>query len=80
MGCETIEVRNVSDSRGNSSSYSISNQAIKRELLTPDELGSEKFPAHKCIYMLRGVSPFLSEKIDPDKPIKRPKSRLKEQR
>lgn len=80
LGCETIEARSVSDSRGNSSSYSISNQVIKRELLTPDELGSEKFPAHKCIYLLRGVSPFLSEKIDPDKSVKRPKSKLKKKR
>ena len=79
LGSETIETRSTSDSRGTSSSYSISNQTLKRELLTPDELGSEKFPAHKCIYLLRGVSPFLSDKIDPDKPIAKPKSRIKHQ-
>lgn len=77
LGSETIETRSTSDSRGTSSSYSISNQTLKRELLTPDELGSEKFPSHKCIYLLRGVSPFLSDKIDPDKPIAKPKSRIK---
>lgn len=79
LGSETIETRSTSDSRGTSSSYSISNQTLKRELLTPDELGSEKFPGHKCIYLLRGVSPFLSDKIDPDKPIAKPKSRIKHQ-
>lgn len=79
LGSETIETRSTSNSRGTSSSYSISNQTLKRELLTPDELGSEKFPGHKCIYLLRGVSPFLSDKIDPDKPIAKPKSRIKHQ-
>lgn len=77
LGCETIDTRSVSDSRGTSSSYSVNNQTLKRELLTPDELGSEKFPTSRCIYMLRGVSPFLSDKIDPNRPIAKPKSRLK---
>ena len=80
LGCETIETRSVSDSRGTSSSWSVSNQTIKRELLTADELGSEKFPGDKCIYMLRGVSPFFSTKIDPAKHIAKPKSSLRHAR
>jgi type IV secretion system protein VirD4 len=76
LGNETIDTRDISDSRGTSSSYSISVRQSKRELLTPDELGSEKFPTDRCIYMLRGVSPFLSHKINPNTPIRRPKSKL----
>lgn len=40
----------------------LSNRSLGRELLTPDELA--QLDTHMCIYTLRGVLPFKSEKMD----------------
>lgn len=77
LGSATIDTRDISQSRGANGSYSISTRQAKRELMTAAELGSEKFPGDKCIYLLRGVSPFMSRKIDPNRATRPPQSSLK---
>ena len=79
LGKETIDVRTTSDSKGVSGSHTTNYQRTGRELLTPDELA--QLDNNKCIYNLRGVHPFLSNKAWPNKnntvDIPKPKSTLK---
>lgn len=63
LGSGTIDVREDSRSRGMNGSSTESWHKVKRELLTPDELGV--IDSNQCVYILRGVRPFLSRKIDP---------------
>lgn len=60
LGNETIKVEETSQSFGSHGSWSRSLRNVKRELMTPDEL--EQLPESECIYILRGVRPFLSRK------------------
>jgi len=62
LGKETIYLLNNSTSRGNSPSYSQSQQKLGKELMTMDELAV--MDGSKCILQLRGVRPFLSNKFD----------------
>lgn len=64
LGKETISVRGDSESTGRSGSHSTSWSAKGRALLDEAEVG--KIPNTKCIYMLRGLDPFYSDKIVPD--------------
>ena len=50
----------TSQSFGSHGSWSRSLRNVKRELMTPDELG--RLPESECIYLLRGVPPFRSRK------------------
>ena len=62
LGKETIDAFNTSDTRGNSPSYGTTFQKMGHELLSRDELAV--LDGGKCIFQLRGVRPFLSDKYD----------------
>ncbi|MFT3944348.1 MAG: type IV secretory system conjugative DNA transfer family protein [Ancrocorticia sp.] len=62
LGKQTIQNQNTSETRGKNGSWSKQNQTLGRELLTPDEIG--KLDDELAIYLLRGVPPFLSRKLD----------------
>ena len=62
LGKETIDLSNQSENRGSQTSYGLSYQKLGKELMSQDELAV--MDGGKCIYMLRGVRPFLSEKYD----------------
>lgn len=75
LGKETIDLRDNNITKGSHGSFTINNRRAGRELLTPDEIG--KLPDDRCIYLLRGVKPFLSAKTDPDRPVASPRSSLR---
>lgn len=62
LGKETIDSYNTSDTRGNNPSKGINYQKLGKELMTQDEIAV--MHGSKCICMVRGVRPFLSEKYD----------------
>jgi len=62
LGKETIDSFNRSETRGGQSSFGLNYQKLGKELMTQDELAV--MDGGKCIFMLRGVRPFLSEKYD----------------
>lgn len=74
LGKQTIDTRTTSQSKGASGSWTVNHNRTGRDLLTADELGH--LDNDKCIYMLRGVHPFLSRKLWPGKHVKRPHSTL----
>ena len=62
LGKETIDLYNQSENRGSQVSHGLSYQKLGKELMTQDELAV--MDGGKCIFMLRGVRPFLSDKYD----------------
>ena len=62
LGKETIDSYNQSENRGSQISHGLNYQKLGKELMSQDELAV--MDGGKCIYMLRGVRPFLSEKYD----------------
>lgn len=62
LGKETIDLFNISDTRGTNRSYGINYQKTGKELMSRDELAV--MDGGKCILQLRGVRPFLSDKYD----------------
>ena len=62
LGKETIVLYNQSENRGSQVSHGLSYQKLGKELMTQDELAV--MDGGKCIFMLRGVRPFLSDKYD----------------
>ena len=62
LGKETIDLYNQSENRGSQVSHGLSYQELGKELMTQDELAV--MDGGKCIFMLRGVRPFLSDKYD----------------
>lgn len=62
LGKETIDLYNQSENRGSQISHGLSYQKLGKELMTQDELAV--MDGGKCIFMLRGVRPFLSDKYD----------------
>ena len=62
LGKETIDSYNQSENRGAQTSHGLNYQKLGKELMTQDELAV--MDGGKCIFMLRGVRPFLSEKYD----------------
>ena len=62
LGKETIDLYNQSENRGGQVSHGLSYQKLGKELMTQDELAV--MDGGKCIFMLRGVRPFLSDKYD----------------
>ena len=62
LGKETIDSYNQSENRGAQTSHGLNYQKLGQELMTQDELAV--MDGGKCIFMLRGVRPFLSEKYD----------------
>ena len=62
LGKETIDLYNQSESRGSQVSHGLSYQKLGKELMSQDELAV--MDGGKCIFMLRGVRPFFSDKYD----------------
>ena len=62
LGKEPIDLYNQSENRGSQVSHGLSYQKLGKELMTQDELAV--MDGGKCIFMLRGVRPFLSDKYD----------------
>ena len=62
LGKETIDSYNRSENRGTQISHGLSYQKLGKELMTQDELAV--MDGGKCIFMLRGVRPFFSDKYD----------------
>ena len=62
LGKETIDSYNQSENRGSQISHGLSYQKLGKELMTQDELAV--MDGGKCIFMLRGVRPFLSDMYD----------------
>ena len=62
LGKETIDSFNQSENRGSQVSHGLTYQKLGKELMTQDELAV--MDGGKCIFMLRGVRPFLSDKYD----------------
>lgn len=62
LGKQTIDTLDTSQTKGASGSFSKSFRTTGRDLMTPDELA--RMDNTECIYMLRGVPPFKSRKLD----------------
>ena len=62
LGKETIDLYNTSETRSNQSSYGMNYQKLGKELMSQDEI--TVMDGGKCIFQLRGVRPFFSEKFD----------------
>ena len=62
LGKETIDLYNTSETRSNSNSYGLNYQKTGKDLMSQDEI--TVMDGSKCIFQLRGVRPFLSEKFD----------------
>ena len=62
LGKETIDTFNTGESRGREVSHSLNYQKLGKELMSQDELAVMN--GGKCIFQLRGVRPFLSDKYD----------------
>ena len=62
LGKETIDSYNQSENRGSQISHGLRSQKLVKALMTQDELAVRD--GGKCIFMLRGVRPFLSDKYD----------------
>lgn len=62
LGKETIDLYNTSETRSNQKSFGLNHQKTGKELMSQDEIAV--MDGGKCIYQLRGVRPFLSDKFD----------------
>lgn len=62
LGKETIDLYNTSETRSNVNSYGLNYQKTGKELMSQDEI--TVMDGSKCIFQLRGVRPFLSDKFD----------------
>ena len=62
LGKETIDLYNTSETRSNQKSFGLNYQKIGKELMSQDEI--TVMDGGKCIFQLRGVRPFLSDKFD----------------
>lgn len=62
LGKETIDLYNISETRSNQNSFGMNYQKVGKELMSQDEI--TVMDGGKCIYQLRGVRPFLSDKFD----------------
>lgn len=62
LGKETIDLHNTSETRSNQKSFGLNYQKTGKELMSQDEI--TVMDGGKCIFQLRGVRPFLSDKFD----------------
>lgn len=62
LGKQTIDIRKTGETKGSTGSWNVNHDKMARELMTPDEI--RRMSGDKCIYLLRGVKPFLSSKYD----------------
>lgn len=65
IGKTTIDYKSISQTMGTNGSYSVGNQIIARDLITPAEVGLIK--SDECILTIRGLNPFISKKYDLEK-------------
>ena len=63
IGKETIDTRNVNESRGASGSWSLQNNTQGRDLIDPAEVGRLK--RSECLVLITGLPPFRSRKYNP---------------
>ena len=62
LGKETIDLYNTSETRSNQKSFGLNYQKTGKELMSQDEI--TVMDGGKCIFQLRGVRPFLTDKYD----------------
>ena len=62
VGKATIDHTGSSTTKGTQGSYSLQDQILGRELITPDEVG--RLDNNECILFIRGLRPFKSRKYD----------------
>ena len=62
LGKETIDLYNTSETRSNQKSFGLNYQKTGKELMSQAEI--TVMDGGKCIFQLRGVRPFLSDKYD----------------
>ena len=62
LGKETIDLYNTSETRSNQKSFGLNYQKVGKDLMSQDEI--TVMDGGKCIFELRGVRPFLSDKFD----------------
>ena len=62
LGKETIDLYNTSETRSNQKSFGLNYQKTGKDLMSQDEI--TVMDGSKCIFQLRGVRPFLSDKFD----------------
>ena len=62
LGKETIDLYNTSETSSNQKSFGLNYQKTGKELMRQDEI--TVMDGGKCIFQLRGVRPFLSDKFD----------------
>ena len=62
LGKETIDLYNTSETRSNANSYGLNYQKTGKDLMSQDEI--TVMDGSKCIFQLRGVRPFFSDKFD----------------
>ena len=62
LGKETIDLYNISDTRGQNPSYALNYQKAGKELMSQDEIAV--MDGSRCIVRVRGVRPFKSKKYD----------------
>ncbi|HEW1481319.1 TPA: type IV secretory system conjugative DNA transfer family protein [Streptococcus pneumoniae] len=62
LGKETIDLYNTSETRSKQKSFGLNYQKTGKELMSQDEI--TVMDGGKCIFQLRGVRPFLSDKFD----------------
>lgn len=60
LGKQTIDIRKTGETKGSTGSWNVNHDKMARELMTPDEI--RRMDGDKCIFLLRGVKPFLSDK------------------
>ena len=62
VGKTTIDHKSSSTTKGQQGSFSLQNQILGRELITPDEVG--RLDNSECILFIRGLKPFKSKKYN----------------
>ena len=62
LGKETIDLYNISETKSNQNSFAMNYQKTGKELMSQDEI--TVMDGGKCIFQLRGVRPFFSDKYD----------------
>ena len=62
LGKETIDLYNISETKPNQNSFAMNYQKTGKDLMSQDEI--TVMDGGKCIFQLRGVRPFFSDKYD----------------
>lgn len=62
LGKETIDLYNISETKSNQNSFTMNYQKTGKDLMSQDEI--TVMDGGKCIFQLRDVRPFFSDKYD----------------